>query len=175
LQIDLNQLSQKQHFYQQISSALTQQLGETNIAAIENVQVETIAFPNPFYKQIKQYTQKIRSLKEREKLQIQSNTIDFSLIKNSTLKMLNIAEKKLGESLIFSSGYRTVEHNRAVGGVPNSAHLRGYAVDILIYSSNHKKRLIKALRSAGFKRIGIYQDHIHADNDPSLKNATWYN
>ena len=91
----------------------------------------------------------------------------------STIKMLQEVETILQEKLIINSGFRDVEHNRKVKGVSNSAHLRGYAVDIAIYSKTHRKKLVKALEQVGFKRIGVYSNHVHADNDPSLNDARW--
>jgi uncharacterized protein YcbK (DUF882 family) len=38
----------------------------------------------------------------------------------------------LGLPVLINSGYRTAEHNRAVGGVKNSFHLKGMAADIII-------------------------------------------
>lgn len=50
-----------------------------------------------------------------------------------------------GRPIVIDSGYRTVELNRAVGGVYNSQHLIGQAVDI--YRQNPKE-LIVALRAS---------------------------
>lgn len=42
----------------------------------------------------------------------------------------------LGEPIIISSGYRCPEVNALLGGVPNSQHLTGEAVDIVIKQKN---------------------------------------
>ncbi len=47
------------------------------------------------------------------------------------LQMLDEAQLNLaGIPFPLSSAYRCPKHNKAVGGVPTSAHTRGYAVDI---------------------------------------------
>lgn len=69
-----------------------------------------------------------------------------------------------------SSGYgrvtstlRSVEHNRAVGGVPNSYHLRGMAIDIARRPGVSHARIDAALRSAGYRLIESLDegDHSH--------------
>lgn len=44
--------------------------------------------------------------------------------------ILDTFREELGHPIFVSSGYRTPEVNDAVGGVPNSLHLRGRAADI---------------------------------------------
>lgn len=80
-------------------------------------------------------------------------------------QQLQIARDYFGEPMVFSSGYRCLKLNKAVGGVANSAHTSGSAVDIEFYSEAHAKKLIEALIKAGFKRIGLGWSFIHVDID----------
>jgi len=92
----------------------------------------------------------------------------------STLVMLQNARNIANIPFKINSGYRTIAHNNKVNGVKNSAHTRGYAVDIATTTAT-QTNIISALRAAGFKRIGIYKTFVHADNDPSKPTpATWY-
>jgi len=67
--------------------------------------------------------------------------------------------------MIITSGYRCEEHNKEVGGVEDSAHKKGLAVDIKCEDSSYRFLLIPALIKVGFKRIGIYSSFIHCDLD----------
>lgn len=72
-----------------------------------------------------------------------------------------------------NSAYRTPEHNTKVGGVPNSAHTRGYAFDTSTRRKD-EKAMIKAFLRAGFNRVGVYNTFIHVDDDPQKpKNVAW--
>lgn len=82
-----------------------------------------------------------------------------------TLAMLEEAREKAGISFVITSSYRSPEYNAKIGGKPNSAHLRGRAVDIAIGDGNQRYIIVKALLEAGFQRIGIAKTFIHADND----------
>lgn len=87
---------------------------------------------------------------------------------------LQIARDKLGKPMVFTSGYRCQKLNKAVGGVADSAHLTGMAVDIRYNSESHAKELIDALIFAGFKRIGLGGTFIHVDIDMSKPHpACW--
>lgn len=44
-----------------------------------------------------------------------------------------------GKSVIVNSGYRCAELNKAVGGVRNSAHLTGFAADIVVKGISPKE------------------------------------
>jgi len=67
--------------------------------------------------------------------------------------------------MIITSGYRCEAHNKEVGGVEDSAHMKGLAADIKCEDSSYRFLLIAALMKAGFKRIGIYHNFIHCDLD----------
>jgi len=69
--------------------------------------------------------------------------------------------------MIVTSGFRCEEHNKEVGGVEDSAHMKGLAADIKFEDISHKFMLISAFLKVGFKRIGIYNSFIHVDLDAS--------
>lgn len=79
------------------------------------------------------------------------------------VERLEIARFFYNDVIIIGSGVRTIRHNRAVGGVVDSSHLFGFAVDIEISNSTQRFLLLKALIKAGFVRIGIYSTHLHVD------------
>ena len=55
-------------------------------------------------------------------------------IKNLCEQVLEPLREHFGEPIYISSGYRCPQLNRAVGGVPNSQHMRGEAADIVCLS-----------------------------------------
>ena len=91
------------------------------------------------------------------------------------LKMLDAAREQAGIPFRVNSGYRTPEHNTAVGGVPDSAHTRGWAADIAARTLEQKIRIVRAARSVGFNRFGIYDTFIHLDCDPGKRGDVAWN
>ena len=160
-----------------LKELLCQKMGEHSITILE-VDILNIYKQKTLKEVIAEFKQ--QHSKKQQHTQPKSNPssttrhlVELEHMKSSTITMLQQVEEHLNETLVINSGYRDKEHNRKVNGVSNSAHLRGYAVDIAIYSRKHRRRLVKALEAAGFKRIGIYPTHVHADNDPSLPSARW--
>ena len=47
-----------------------------------------------------------------------------------------------GKPVVISSGYRSEEVNRAVGGVKGSQHLKGEAVDIAVENTEHLLKIM---------------------------------
>lgn len=78
---------------------------------------------------------------------------------------LQVARELSGFSFNITSGYRCPRLNKAVGGVKDSAHLTGMAVDIKFNDQAHADKLIDSLIKAGFKRIGLGGNFIHVDID----------
>lgn len=81
------------------------------------------------------------------------------------IQMLDNARSIAGIPFVITSGLRSIEKNREVGGAEDSAHLKGLAVDLKCNYSESRFIIVSALLMAGFKRIGIAPDHIHVDID----------
>ena len=84
------------------------------------------------------------------------------------LELLDAAREHAGIPFVINSGCRCKKHNAAVGGKPNSAHIRGYAADIACTDSHTRWLIKRALYAAGAKRIGHHERFIHVDVDPTL-------
>jgi len=91
---------------------------------------------------------------------------------NLVLK-LDLAREIAETRFVITSGYRCPKHNKEVGGVKNSAHMSGLAVDIVVPDNVARLNILKGLIIAGFRRIGIGKDFIHADIDKSKINNLW--
>jgi len=91
------------------------------------------------------------------------------------LKKLDKARELSGCSYVISSGFRSEETNKRVGGVPNSSHLKGCAADIVCKDSGTRQKIISGLIKAGFTRIGISKkgNFIHCDTDKDKNDAIW--
>ncbi|UIJ36887.1 D-Ala-D-Ala carboxypeptidase family metallohydrolase [Desulfobaculum bizertense] len=89
-----------------------------------------------------------------------------------TLARLNDAREIADIPFVLSSACRCPTHNAEVGGKTSSAHLttkskRCRAVDVSATESRQRSLILTALIAAGFSRIGIAKDFIHADDDPN--------
>ena len=89
------------------------------------------------------------------------------------LNMLDNARDIAGISFKITSGYRTKEHNKKVGGVKNSSHLIGFAADIAVFNNQQRGIILSALIKAKFKRVGIAKSFLHCDTDPNKPNSFW--
>jgi hypothetical protein len=87
------------------------------------------------------------------------------LMDKQFLAMLKKAEKYAGFKFSYNSAFRTKSHNKIVGGVADSSHTKGLAVDIKASSIKQRDAIVAAARKAGFKRIGIASTFVHLDND----------
>lgn len=100
---------------------------------------------------------------------------DEVYIDPTALDYLQAARNLAGKPFIINSGHRSVEHNKAVGGRPNSAHLQ-IAFDISFNSTNGQTHdhyyLQDWLSYVGFNRFGLYETFIHADT--RLPRVMWY-
>lgn len=91
------------------------------------------------------------------------------------IKKLQVARTLSGISFIINRGASCREHNKAVGGVPDSTHVpenapdnNAHASDIQARSASHKYIILFALKDAGFTRFGIYDSFIHVDDGDTV-------
>ncbi len=88
------------------------------------------------------------------------------------LVALERIREDFGKPVVVNSAYRTKAHNKAVGGVSNSQHLLGKAVDIHINNQKEGDTLeALAKKYIGLGGIGRYNTFIHVDNREY--NAYW--
>jgi len=91
-----------------------------------------------------------------------------------TIEKCDKLREAYGKPLVVASGIRTPERNKQVGGVKNSSHLLGYAVDWKDIFDDYLIQFLDAAWDAGFRRFGIMATGIHTDDDPTKTTpALW--
>jgi len=89
-------------------------------------------------------------------------------INTEAMDKLQSLRGRLGKPMIVLSGYRSLAHNKAVGGATRSKHMLGTAFDISM--SNHDPVAFEAAaRAVGFLGFGTYprSDFMHIDLGPA--------
>ena len=92
----------------------------------------------------------------------------FDSIDPDLINKLESIHSRVDHPMVIDDGCRCPAHNAAVGGKPDSAHLRGKAADINCEDSSWRYALVGAAFAAGFKRIEVGDKWIHLDIDDSL-------
>ena len=82
--------------------------------------------------------------------------------------MLDKARDIAGVPFVITSGFRTEVENKAVGGVANSAHLKGMAADIAVTNQTRQKVLLGLLTCGVSVFIEDCPQHIHCDINSSI-------
>ena len=80
------------------------------------------------------------------------------------LSKLDEAREFAGIPFVINSAYRSPEHPLSIKN-PTSSHIKGLAVDIKATDSSTRFKVIEALVSVGFTRLGIADTFIHVDWD----------
>jgi len=85
-----------------------------------------------------------------------------SPLRRTAFDLASAAELGKGWGRVTST-FRTAQHNRAVGGVPNSFHLQGRAIDIARRSGVKHAHIESAYRKAGYQLVESLDegDHSH--------------
>lgn len=85
-------------------------------------------------------------------------------MKQTAISKLDTAREIAGIPLLLSSAFRSSEHDRVKGRSGTGAHTQGRAVDIRCNTSKNRFLIVNALLKAGFKRVGVANTFIHADD-----------
>jgi uncharacterized protein YcbK (DUF882 family) len=92
------------------------------------------------------------------------------VLKNLTelAKNLEVLRKHLGQPIRITSGFRSKEHNKKIGGALNSFHVLGMAADIKVAKMKPEevaKAIELLIKDGKIKEggLGIYRTWIHYD------------
>lgn len=88
------------------------------------------------------------------------------------VRRLDELRSRYGKPIRINSGVRCAEHNREVGGVPESEHVTGEGADIRCETSQERRALLK-LATPLFDRIGIDRRFLHLGVSTSLPQVYW--
>ena len=80
-------------------------------------------------------------------------------VKALVSEVLDPVREKLGMPIVVNSGYRCEKHNKDVGGVRNSQHLRGEAADVTCADLPRLKALI--IENGKFDQLIDYGTFLH--------------
>jgi len=82
--------------------------------------------------------------------------------------VLQLVRDEIGVPIRINSGYRCPDHNKAIGGHPNSYHMKGWAADLHPVGKTPRELhgAIEALVSTGTipeGGMGLYNTFVHYD------------
>ena len=76
--------------------------------------------------------------------------------------VLDPLRERYGKPIVVNSGYRCAKHNKEVGGVQNSQHMKGEAADIRPADANDLTRLRQIILANGkYDQLIIYPSFLH--------------
>lgn len=83
-------------------------------------------------------------------------------------KNLQVLRDYFNLPVSINSGYRSPKHNKAVGGVANSRHVKGEAADITVDGKTPKQvaeAIMKLQKEGKMKKggVGLYNTFVHYD------------
>jgi len=84
-----------------------------------------------------------------------------------------------GKPIRVLSAYRTPEHNRRVGGAPNSEHVQGRALDLAPPAGMHLLAFAEVINTRAEARdsyiggIGVYRSFVHIDTRRTDSVVRW--
>ena len=96
--------------------------------------------------------------------EFQTGNCNIVIVSNMLLRVLDMLRDKIGEPIYINSGYRTPEHNKAVGGSTLSYHMYGMAADIR--AEKHTPKQLYTILDEWLEGWGGLQEHetfLHVD------------
>lgn len=94
-------------------------------------------------------------------------------------EVLEVIRAVVGGPLRIVSGYRTIAHNRRVGGAADSRHVHGDAADVstAVMDARELHRVVLELHDGGLipamRGLGAYRGWVHIDCRPSARLVRW--
>jgi len=79
------------------------------------------------------------------------------------IEVLENVREFSGVPIQITSGFRCPDHNAAVGGTPDSAHLTGEAADFFVSGNKDRFKFLEAFFIYGGLRVGVGKDFLHMD------------
>ena len=108
------------------------------------------------------------SKKEPTKLFLSETTCKCGCKRNTMqqriVDLFHALRTKEGFPLHVNSGFRCAEYNKKVGGKPNSQHLSGRALDLMLPKDLTPDAWAKEMESVGVTAIGKYKTFCHMDD-----------
>jgi hypothetical protein len=101
--------------------------------------------------------------------------VDKYKLEDVMWRLLDKMRGECGFPFIPESGRRTKDQNDALKmSASDSAHLSGLAVDLRVKDSYQRDKLVDVAKKNGITRIGIGENFVHLDIDPSKpQNVMW--
>lgn len=104
--------------------------------------------------------------KEFESKDGKPSPFDDTVVKRELIVMLNAIRSRYGRPIVVNSGYRSPEHNAAIGGVSNSQHVLGTAADVRPLNANMSdlpelQAICDEMNPHG--GVGFYDTFVHVD------------
>ena len=101
-------------------------------------------------------------------------------IKQLVLNVLQPLCDSTGWTCQVTSGYRSIELNRAVGGVPTSQHLQGKAADCIFKKNGVAIKIVDVMRKADelklpFDQMIAYPTFVHFSHSSTNRKMILYN
>ena len=101
------------------------------------------------------------------------------------VRKLNVFRFLVDEPVFVTSGYRCPDFQKMLydealaNDDPDpppltSAHTKGLGVDVWCPDSGMRRKMLIAAEAAGFKRVGIYNNHLHLDDDPDKPSEVYW-
>lgn len=83
---------------------------------------------------------------------------DTVVVNFKTMLLLQALRDHFGKPIRIVSGTRCENHNKAVGGAPQSKHMQGIACDIKV-ADVHPEDVARVAAQVGFNGIGVYTNN----------------
>lgn len=102
--------------------------------------------------------------KEFESKDGQPSPYGEAVVRRELIVRLNAIRSRFKKPIIVNSGYRSPEHNKAIGGVKNSFHVQGLAADIRpedLKDLPELQKIADELNPHG--GVGFYNTFVHVD------------